>query len=985
MTEELSKDAQSSLVNRPYISQPATTAVQIALVSLLSSWGIKPATVVGHSSGEIAAAFAAGALSANACIKIAYYRGVLAESLRNKRRQGGMLAIGASAARVRPMIDRLGSAHVVLACINGPSLITASGDAEAISKLQSTVDDENLLNRRLKVDVAYHSPHMREIAADYLDSIKDVEPISSRKALFYSSLKGTIVNTASLGAQYWVDNMTNPVQFLDAVQNMYEQKDAGPDVLLEIGPHSTLEAPLKDIMKTNPKWSSQVRYCASLLRGEDATSTTLNMASALFVLGYDIDFGAINDPAGSSNAVPLNDLPSYPWDHSKRFWHESRLSSNQRLRKFPRSDLLGNLVDDYNPQEPRWRNVLRLTDLPWVADHQIQGSIILPMTGYLVMAIEAVFQYMVLQDTPLSSSTKYKLREVRVPRSLPITEDAEVEISLVLRPYKEGLQAVSKTWKEFSISSWVSGGGWTEHCHGLIALQNKNALNPVNGERQFKAQVAKHQDIIRSLSSSCRKELGHADIYARFSRCGLEFGPMFRNVSAAWADKDCAIGLVSIPYTAKSMPHEWESPLVIHPTAFDSLLQVTDFAKFNGDLSVSDLAVPVYIREMTLSQSLPSKPGNQLKVYAQSKKNHSNDVNAEKITSFLVYDPEHPSEEPLIAVSGYATSKLPTEDTNEDRNKERGLCYSICWEPCFDLLDQAQFEDVLDLPDSGAAFSQLQNLERAAWYLIQAAVQSIPEADVQKNESHLPKLYGLFKTILEQGRQGSLPLQRPEWLECSDAEKDEFLSQVKSADACGRLVCSVGESLQAIFKGQIDPLSVMLQDNLLERFYREYEVYKRANSLCAFLVDKLAHQNPSMKILEVGAGTGVTTMPILQALGKRFDLFDYTDISIGFFEKAKAEHKEWAGSIQYRKFDVEEDPIDQGFKAESYDLVIGSNVFHATSNMDRTMRNVRRLLKPGGKILIVELTSQALSALTTVATLPGKYKFSTYASYKISS
>lgn len=970
-------------MNRPYLSQPATTAVQIALVSMFSSWGIKPATVVGHSSGEIAAAFAAGALSASACMKIAYYRGVLAESLKEKRpeRRGGMLAIGASPARVRPMIERLGSAHVVLACINGPSLITASGDAEAISKLQSIVEDENLFNRRLKVDVAYHSPHMRDIAAEYLDSIKDVEIKSLRKAFFYSSVTGTQVNTASLGAQYWVDNMIKPVQFVDAVQSIYEQKDAVPDVLLEIGPHSTLEAAIRDIMKVNPKWSSQVRYLASLSRGTDAKITTLSMASRLFVLGCDIDLEAINDPAASSNTVPLNDLPSYPWNHSKRFWHESRLSSNHRLRRFPRSDLLGNLVDDYNPQEPRWRNVLRLTDLPWLADHRVQGSIILPMTGYLVMAIEAAFQYAVLQESPLSSSAKYKFREVRIPRSLPIAEDTEVEVSLALRPYKEGLQAVSKTWNEFSIFSWASEGGWTEHCHGLVALQNEYPLNPVNGERHFEAKVAKYQDTTRSLTSSCRKELDHANIYARFSRSGLEFGPMFKNVITAWASEDRSIGVVSVPNTVKSMPHEWESGLVIHPTTFDSLFQVTDFAKFNGDLSVSDLAVPVYIKEMTLSQSLPSKPGSQFMVYAQSKRNRSNDENSDKITTFVVFDPVYPSEEPLIEVSGLATSKLPTEDANHDRNKERGLCYKIHWEPCFDLLHQTQFEHVFNLPDLGPATLQLQNLERAAWYLIQAAVQSIPEADFTKLDSHLPKLYRVFKMLLEQGRKRSLPFQRVEWLECSDVERTQFLSRFKSTDACGRLVCSIGENLEAIFKAQIDPLSVMLHDNLLERFYREHELYRRANYLCALIVDKLAHQNPSMKILEVGAGTGVTTMPILQALGNRFGLFDYTDISTGFFENVKEEQKEWAGKIKYRRFDVEQDPTDQGFDAESYDLIIGSNVFHATSNMDRTMRNVRRLLKPGAKLLIVELTNQMLSFLTIFGTLPGKHAITAHPSH----
>lgn len=124
-------------------------------------------------------------------------------------------------------------------------------------------------------------------------------------------------------------------------------------------------------------------------------------------------------------------------------------------------------------------------------------------------------------------------------------------------------------------------------------------------------------------------------------------------------------------------------------------------------------------------------------------------------------------------------------------------------------------------------------------------------------------------------------------------------------------------------------------------------------------------------------------MPILRALGNRFGLFDYTDISTGFFENVKEEQKEWAGKIQYRRFDIEQDPTDQGFEAESYDLVIGSNVFHATSNMDRTMRNVRRLLKPGGKLLIVELTNQMLSFLTVFGTLPGECAITAHPSHTV--
>ena len=163
--DELDRDPESSLINSPRISQPATTALQIALVSLLDSWNISPVSVVGHSSGEIAATYAAGALSLTYCMQLAYHRGVFAEALKDRRpdRPGAMLAIGTTPEKLRSMIHAIGSDHIVIACINGPSLVTVSRDADKICQLQSDVESEGLFNRRLKVDVAYHSPHMQRL------------------------------------------------------------------------------------------------------------------------------------------------------------------------------------------------------------------------------------------------------------------------------------------------------------------------------------------------------------------------------------------------------------------------------------------------------------------------------------------------------------------------------------------------------------------------------------------------------------------------------------------------------------------------------------------------------------------------------------------------------------------------------------------------------------------------------------------------------
>ena len=132
------------------------------------------------------------------------------------------------------MLKRLKSADAIIACINSPSLVTVSGDERAVTRLQAIAEDDSLMNRRLKVDVAYHSPHMEDIAAQYFESMSSVVPKPQTDVKFYSSVKGDLMDTSSLTAAYWVENMTSPVQFLDGIQNMYS-KVHGPDVLVEIG------------------------------------------------------------------------------------------------------------------------------------------------------------------------------------------------------------------------------------------------------------------------------------------------------------------------------------------------------------------------------------------------------------------------------------------------------------------------------------------------------------------------------------------------------------------------------------------------------------------------------------------------------------------------------------------------------------------------------------------------------------------------------
>ena len=963
-------DSESSRIAQPFLSQPTTTAVQIALVDLLSIWGIIPNAVVGHSSGEIAAAYAAGALSLADCMLIAYRRGCFAENLKKTRpdRPGAMLAIGASPAKIRPMLQRLGSAQAVIACVNSPSLVTASGDERAIIRLQAIAEDEGLFNRRLKVDVAYHSPHMENVATQYLESLSGITPRAQTQVKFYSSVKGSSADTSTLNASYWVENMISPVQFLDGIQSMYSQV-RGPDVLIEIGPHSALEAPLKDIMKANPHWSLHVKYLPTLVRNKDATMTALSLARSLYVLGTRVDISAINQVDTTSLFKPLFDLPAYPWNHSKRYWHESRLSVNHRQKHFPRSDLLGLLVDDFNIEEPRWRNILRLSDLPWLLDHKVQGTIIYPFASYVSMALEAVFQYAMLHDLAITNSTSYRLREVQVSRSIIVSEESPTEISFVLRARDEGTRNPSKSWLKFTVSSWTADNGWAENCQGLIKLiQEDEGLSPVSGSRSLDLQREQHESTISTYQSKCQTVLDPAKIYSRFSSGGLEFGPAFRNITSARLTLDHAIGTVIVPDTAKPMPNEEETVFCIHPRTFDAFIQVFDFATDEKHRSSSDIHVPIFAKEITVKHRLRHEPGQKLQVYAQKLRPFV-DNDAETHGSLIVTCSEHPCDV-LIDVQDLFGSRLPA--ISIAHSEERNLCYQMEWVPYTDLLSHEQFKTIFSSSNSDP-LPQLRKLEEGAFYYIQRLLQAIPAEELDNYSPHFRQFYAVISSQYAKSQKEELPFQTKEWLQCNEEAKEGFLADLVNMDDCGQLLCAIGTNLVPIMEEEIEPLSIMLHNDKLEKYYRDFDVMHRSTDIAANVVSNLACQDPNMRIVEIGGGTGAATSSILQALGSKFASYHFTDISADYFDIAKETCREWSDRMQYTKLDIEQDPLSQGFETGSYDLVFASGMLHETINMAVTMRNVRSLLRSGGKVLFVEPTTTLLSATVIFGSLPGKH------------
>lgn len=386
LIEELEKDDATSGINSPHLSQPACTALQLALVDLLETWGIRAASVVGHSSGEISAAYAAGIYNLEGAMALAYHRGQMTSLLKSSfpALKGTMIAVGTSREAVQPMLKTL-PGYATVACVNSPSSVTVSGDVSAIDELQKILQDKQIFNRRLKIDVAYHSEHMKKVAKAYLAAIEYIQPSMSAKASFYSSVHGRLVESSEIGPAYWVANLTSPVLFPDALAKIVSDDEIRPNLLIELGPHSAMKGPIMETLKSLGPTATKIGYTHTILRNEDAAQSVLNgAAAAAYVRGAVLNMVEVNFPkTGAVNRWFLSNLPPYPWQHGTRYWHSPRISQKHMVRDGARNDVLGVLANYSNDLEPTWRNIIRLDEIPYLRDHKMQGLPVYPMAGFV--------------------------------------------------------------------------------------------------------------------------------------------------------------------------------------------------------------------------------------------------------------------------------------------------------------------------------------------------------------------------------------------------------------------------------------------------------------------------------------------------------------------------------------------------------------------------------------------------------------------------
>ena len=502
--------------------------------------------------------------------------------------------------------------------------------------------------------------------------------------------------------------------------------------------------------------------------------------------------------------------------------------------------------------------------------------------------------------------------------------------------------------------------GMTEHCRGLIQVET----TPENDSETLSTPPlsAITQLSERGEDAEYRKSMNPADVYDAMHSVEIRHGPIFQNLKGIKIHNNQSIAAFSIANTAATQPYSHQSEHVVDPTTLDSLFQ----AAYSGYIALPEANmaasfVPRVIKGLYVSADITREAGHKFKAYCNLVSANSKSFDAD----LVVVDEDGDNTRPVLKVDHYVVQSLG--NVLSSRPDEYEKVAVVKWAPDVSKLDQEYFQDKMSYVLGSAETRTITDMRRLALHYINDAVTALTVADVSQLQWEHKRYYVWMKLQRQLATQNKLASDSSTWFSDTAEEKARLYERVRSAGVNGEIVCRMGPAILAILRREILPEELLLKNALSERFRLQSLGRERSNSQIEEIVELFVHQNPRAKMIEIGGGTGTTTQHILNVLqndasgvGPLAASYDFTDLSSELVEAATDKFKDWESLVRGKTLDIDQDPATQDFENGTYDLVIASQVLTATKNIDRSLSNARKLLKPGGKLILMETTQDRL-------------------------
>ena len=916
LLKKLMADEKSSQLRETRFGQPAIFAVQVGLAKLWRSWGIEPAAVLGHSAGEMAATFIAGVLSLEDAVRVTFHRSRLQSRAAG---QGIMLAAGISEVEAKRLVAQH-PREISIAAVNGTGSVTLSGDAAVLSEVAKALNAGDTFCRPLQVDVPFHSPKMELLERELRENLRDIRPRPATTP-FFSAVTGTKLSGAEVDAGYWYRNVRDPVLFQ---RTMHSVIAAGHHVFLEISAHPVLR---RDIEGCLNEKVAQGLVLTSLRREERERAAMLGTLGRFYTAGADIEWRRAFPEVTTSIK-----LPTYPFQPD-RHWRES--SENRRVRT-GRWDhpLLGVRL---GVAKPSWNSDLVSTELDWLADHVIAGSVVFPGAGYVEMALAAA-------------------REVHGTGSC-LLEEVEFQKFLVL---DQSLQLTVQT--ELDLTS----GEFSVHVRSdpENATWDKHARIRVNGT----APSARPRLDLATIQQRCKNEYDREECQRRFAIAGFHYGPAFQGMERLWCGDREDLGEVRVQ--KELLPHLADYRL--HPAVLDACFQPI-FALFplwnSGKGMNVEIFVPVKIDRVVFYAPLPER------MFAYMRLVHL-------IPTEIKVDLQIVDESGLCLAE---VSGLTARQAAQRPQRLSNAFYEYQWQLASrELPRSARDSHHLPSPKELAAVLEAEGeklqrrLQRGefqeafqrrsrtivAAYVVRALRDSgwTPDQSAQAVEALLTRLEVaphhrrwvavMLKMLTQQeltSTENPFALWKEVWNDFPDCQ-----TELRYMRLCG-------EKLGSVLRGEVEP-ELVSPDGLsidAQPLYQDAPTVRLVNLLVQSAVNELARRLPQgklLRILEVGGGAGGTSSFVLPMLQARCTEYIFTDPSELFTANARLKFAQRYPFVQFRKLDLDQGPLEQSLVLHSFDLIIASGGLSGSKDLRKALEHLQQLLGFAGLLISVEIT-----------------------------
>jgi len=529
-------DAAESRLNDVDVIQPALFAVQVALAALWRSWGIEPDAVVGHSMGEVAAAYVAGALSLEDAALIICTRSKL---VKRTVGQGAMASVELSIEDARRAIAGYED-RVSIAVSTSPTSTVLSGDPTALAEILEQLKSRDIFCRMVKVDFASHSPQMDPLRGELLHALEEVLPHTASVPI-YSTVLDSVANGSEFDALYWARNLREPVLFSGSVQRLLED---GYDTFLEISAHPIL---LSGIQQGLHHSGVAGAVLASIRREEDEHTAMLRSLGQLYSSGYAMDWSRIYPERGECVR-----LPSYPWQR-QRCWLEPGAAGSYQSEHTPnhsgaRNSLLGrHFKSAESGGADYWEIRLDKESMPFLDDHRIEGVAALPASVYVEVASAAAREAL--------GSRSIALADVEFHRALFLPDGASTTLQVIVAPGADG----TASFQIYSSSAQGGPSSWTLHASGKVSAQNDSGLHPIVEEES-----------LAEIQLRCSEKVSGPDYYRQLTENAIQYGPFFQSITHLWLDGKSVLGELRISTDQDNDFNTYQ----LHPAVLDGCLQV---------------------------------------------------------------------------------------------------------------------------------------------------------------------------------------------------------------------------------------------------------------------------------------------------------------------------------------------------------------------------------------------------------------------------